>query len=128
MLSSAEHFVGFFSSDITEAMAILYRVQLAIEVGFSPFCCNSDDASIVHQLSSKSNSCSNVGLVVDNILMLLNFVPIFSVSFVLRSANMVAHDLAKLALRLAFVCVSFLIENVPHCIASLISKNIGDSL
>ncbi|KAL5857832.1 hypothetical protein ACOSQ3_005290 [Xanthoceras sorbifolium] len=107
MLSSAEHFVSLFSPDITKAMAILYGVHLAIEAGFSPFCCDFDDAFIVHQLSSKSNLCSDVGLVVDIILMLLNFVLVFSISFVRRSANMVDHDLAKLALRLASVCVSF---------------------
>ncbi|KAL5855441.1 hypothetical protein ACOSQ4_005243 [Xanthoceras sorbifolium] len=73
MLSSAEHFVSFFSPNIAEAIAILCGVQLAIEAGFSPFCYESDDASIVPLLSSRSNSCLDVGLVVDNILMLLNF-------------------------------------------------------
>ncbi|KAL5808393.1 hypothetical protein ACOSQ3_029084 [Xanthoceras sorbifolium] len=123
---SAELFPGLFPLDIAEAMALLRGIQLALEAGLSPFCCESDVAFIVQQVLSKVSSCSDVGLVVDNILSLLKSLPEYSVSWVCRSTNLVAHDLAKLVIRLVSDCI--LVEDVPSYVASLVSNNIRDCL
>ncbi|KAL5756018.1 hypothetical protein ACOSQ2_020764 [Xanthoceras sorbifolium] len=90
--------LGLFSSDIGEALAILLGLRLAIDMGLSTVCVESDAASVVKQLSSRVTSCSDIGLILDDILSLVvNFADL-SFSSVRRSANIVAHGLAKFAL------------------------------
>ncbi|KAL5803504.1 hypothetical protein ACOSQ4_031809 [Xanthoceras sorbifolium] len=113
---------GLFLLDIAEALGI----QLALEAVLSPFCCKSDAISIVQQVSSKVSSCSDVGLVVDDIFSLLESLSEYSISWVRRNANLVAHSLAKLALHVVFNCI--LVKDISSCVASLVWKDIRDCL
>ncbi|KAL5862997.1 hypothetical protein ACOSQ3_000511 [Xanthoceras sorbifolium] len=98
LVSYTSLLLGLFSSDIGEALAILLGLRLAIDMGLSTVCVESDAASVVKQLSSRVTSCSDIGLILDDILSLVvNFADL-SFSSVRRSANIVAHGLAKFAL------------------------------
>ncbi|KAL5783740.1 hypothetical protein ACOSP7_008769 [Xanthoceras sorbifolium] len=98
LVSYTSLLLGLFSSDIGEALAILLGLRLAIDMGLSTVCVESDAASVVKQLSSRVTSCSDIGLILDDILSLVvNFADLSFLS-VRRSANIVAHGLAKFAL------------------------------
>ncbi|KAH7572293.1 hypothetical protein JRO89_XS04G0233800 [Xanthoceras sorbifolium] len=98
LVSYTSLLLGLFSSDIGEALAILLGLHLAIDMGLSTVCVESDAASIVKQLSSRVSSCSDIGLILDDILSLVVNFAALSFSSVRRSANNVAHGLAKVAL------------------------------
>ncbi|KAL5756141.1 hypothetical protein ACOSQ2_020887 [Xanthoceras sorbifolium] len=98
LMSYTSLLLGLFSSDIGEALAILYGLRLAVDLGLSSICVESDAASIVKQLSSRDSSCSDIGLILDDILSLVVNLSDISFSSVRRCANKVAHGLAKLAL------------------------------
>ncbi|KAL5850480.1 hypothetical protein ACOSQ3_008533 [Xanthoceras sorbifolium] len=70
LVSYTSLLLGLFSPDIGEALAILLGLRLAIDMGLSTVCVESDAASIVKQLSSRATSCSDIGLVLDDILSL----------------------------------------------------------
>ncbi|KAL5844961.1 hypothetical protein ACOSQ4_010919 [Xanthoceras sorbifolium] len=92
LVSYTSLLLGLVSSDIGEALAILLGLRLAIDMGWSTVCVESDAASVVKQLSSRVTSCSDIGLILDDILSLVvNFADL-SFSSVGRSANRVAHD------------------------------------
>ncbi|KAL5758416.1 hypothetical protein ACOSP7_021027 [Xanthoceras sorbifolium] len=124
MVFSSMVFDGLLSPEIAEAMAILHGVQLALDIRFSPICIEPDTASIVQLISSRTNSFSDVGLVVDDILLLLGHLPVFSVFTGRR--NKVAYGLAKLALGL--ISDSVWVDDYLSCVASLVSDDIQDSL
>ncbi|KAH7544499.1 hypothetical protein JRO89_XS15G0175400 [Xanthoceras sorbifolium] len=110
--------LGLFSSDIGEALPILLGLRLAIDMGLSTVCVESDAASVVKQLSSRVTSCSDIGLILDDILSLVvNFADL-SFSSVRRSANKVAHGLAKFAL--SHQPVGVRLGSVPSSIAIVV--------
>ncbi|KAL5842155.1 hypothetical protein ACOSQ3_012758 [Xanthoceras sorbifolium] len=117
-INSDAAFDVLVAPDVAEAMALLRGVQFVLEYGFLPFCCESDAASIVKQISSRVSSSSDVGLVVDDILSLIR--PYLECSVLW--ANSVAHGLTKFALKLVSDCVLF--DDVPSSVACLISKDI----
>ncbi|KAL5865620.1 hypothetical protein ACOSQ3_003134 [Xanthoceras sorbifolium] len=105
-----------------ETLAILRGIQIVTDMGFSSVCVEFDAATIMKQLSSKVISCSDVGLIVEDILTLASCFSNFSISFVRWSANKVAHGLAKLTL--SHHSDDVWVENVPSCGASLVSNDI----
>ncbi|KAH7548552.1 hypothetical protein JRO89_XS14G0163100 [Xanthoceras sorbifolium] len=98
LVSYTSLLLGLFSPNIGEALAILRGLHLAFDLGFSTVCVESDAASVVKQLSSRAISCSDIGLILDDILDLVVVFSNFSFSSIGRSANKVAHGLAKFAL------------------------------
>ncbi|KAL5772827.1 hypothetical protein ACOSP7_012443 [Xanthoceras sorbifolium] len=98
LVSYTSLLLGLSSLDIGEALAILLGLRLAIDMGLSTVCVESDVASVVKQLSSSVTSCSDIGLSLDDILSLVVIFANISFSSVCRSANQVAHGLAKFAL------------------------------
>ncbi|KAL5779613.1 hypothetical protein ACOSQ2_010350 [Xanthoceras sorbifolium] len=115
LVSYTSLLLGLFSSDIGEALAILRGLRLAIDMGLSTVCVESDAASVVKQLSSRVTSCSDIGLILDDILSLVvNFADL-SFSSVRRSANIVAHGLAKFAL--SYQPVGVQLGSVPSSLA-----------
>ncbi|KAL5845509.1 hypothetical protein ACOSQ4_011467 [Xanthoceras sorbifolium] len=109
---------GLFSSDIGEALAILLGLRLAGDMGFPSVCVESDAASVVKQLSSRVPSCSDIGLILDDILSLVGGFADISFSSVRRSTNKVAHGLAKFAL--SHQPVGVRIRGVPSSVAFLV--------
>ncbi|KAL5777304.1 hypothetical protein ACOSP7_010230 [Xanthoceras sorbifolium] len=82
LVSYTSLLLGLFSPDIGEALAILRGLRLAIDLGFSTVCVESDAASIVKQLSSRVISYSDIGLILDDILALVVVFSDFSFSSV----------------------------------------------
>ncbi|KAL5810835.1 hypothetical protein ACOSQ4_027403 [Xanthoceras sorbifolium] len=122
MLSCVIPVVGMFSPVMAEAMALLHGLQLAVDYGICPCYSEADATSVVQQMSSKVSSCSDVNLVVDDILSLVASLYEFSVSWVRKSVNSVAQELAKWALSLDSDCR--LIEDFPSYIARSASQDI----
>ncbi|KAL5814282.1 hypothetical protein ACOSQ4_024923 [Xanthoceras sorbifolium] len=114
LVPSSSLLPGLFSPDIGEALTIIRGVCLAIDLGFSAVCVESDATSVVNQLFSRVISCSNIGLVLDDILALVVAFSDVSFSSVRRSANKVVHGLAKFALSHHPVGVRF--GSVPRCL------------
>ncbi|KAL5864153.1 hypothetical protein ACOSQ3_001667 [Xanthoceras sorbifolium] len=118
LVSYTSLLLGLVSSDIGEALAILLGLRLAIDMGWSTVCVESDAASVVKQLSSRVTSCSDIGLILDDILSLVvNFADL-SFSSVGRSANRVAHGLAKIAL--SHQPVGVRLRSVPSSLALVV--------
>ncbi|KAH7566475.1 hypothetical protein JRO89_XS08G0169600 [Xanthoceras sorbifolium] len=118
LVSYTSLLLGLFSSDIGEALAILLGLHLAIDMGLSTVCVESDAASVVKQLSSRVTSCSDIGLILDYILSLVvNFADL-SFSSVRRCANKVAHGLAKFAL--SHQPVGVRLGSVPSSVALIV--------
>ncbi|KAL5733341.1 hypothetical protein ACOSQ2_033033 [Xanthoceras sorbifolium] len=118
LVSYTSLLLGLFSSDIGEALAILYGLRLAVDLGLSSVCVESDAASIVKQLASRDSPCSDIGLILDDIFSLAVNVSSISFSSVRRCANTVAHGLAKLALWHQPVGVQF--GDVPSSLVPLV--------
>ncbi|KAH7564739.1 hypothetical protein JRO89_XS09G0017400 [Xanthoceras sorbifolium] len=95
LVSYTSLLLGLFSSDIGEALAILLGLRLAIDMGLSTVCVESDAASVVKQMSSRVTSCYDIGLILDDILSLVVKFADLSFSSVRRSANKVTPGLAK---------------------------------
>ncbi|KAL5783297.1 hypothetical protein ACOSP7_008326 [Xanthoceras sorbifolium] len=118
LVSYTSLLLGLFSSDIGEALAILLGLRLAIDMGLSTVCVESDAASVVKQLSSQVSSCSDIGLILDDILSLVVNFAALSFSSVRRSANIVAHSLAKFVL--SHQPVGVRLGSVPSSLARVV--------
>ncbi|KAL5812835.1 hypothetical protein ACOSQ3_027785 [Xanthoceras sorbifolium] len=78
----------------------------------------SDASSVISSILSKGPPLLEVGLVISDILLLVSSLSISHISFVPRSCNGVAHNLARFGL----LILDFLvwIENDPPCATDLI--------
>ncbi|KAK3189239.1 hypothetical protein Dsin_028800 [Dipteronia sinensis] len=125
LISSCRNIGSCYQPQIAEALAILEGLQLAISLGFLPAILESDALVGVQAICKKEAPCSEVGIVVNDILLFLSQVFI-SVNFVPRLANKVSHGLAKLALSYEGEFVWF--EDCPLCVESLVLGDIPNSL
>ncbi|TXG66206.1 hypothetical protein EZV62_007481 [Acer yangbiense] len=96
--SLCQNLSAYFQPQIAEALAILKGLFLALNNGFVPAVLESDALTVVNSICLKMVPCNEVGVVIHDVLRLLNDVDSFSINYVLRLANKVAHSLAKLAL------------------------------
>ncbi|KAH7572246.1 hypothetical protein JRO89_XS04G0226300 [Xanthoceras sorbifolium] len=131
LVSYTSLLLGLFSSDIGEALAILLGLRLAIDMGLSTVCVESDAASVVKQLSSRVTSCSDIGLILDDIGLILDDILSLVVNFadlsfssVRRSTNIVAHGLAKFAL--SHQPVGVRLGSVPNSLALVVLDDSRD--
>ncbi|KAK3227490.1 hypothetical protein Dsin_007352 [Dipteronia sinensis] len=102
-----------FQPQVAEALAILKGIDLAFENGFLPAVLESDALTVVNAISLKALLSRTFLL-----LSMLTSVDVFSVSFVPRLANKVAHCLAKLALDYTGEFV--LLDDCPLSVESLV--------
>ncbi|KAK2652364.1 hypothetical protein Ddye_012220 [Dipteronia dyeriana] len=72
--------------------------QFASEVGLWPCIFETDALSVVNLINDHIVPCSEIGLILRDILVLLESFPSFSIGFVPRNGNMAAHRLAKFVL------------------------------
>ncbi|KAK2658310.1 hypothetical protein Ddye_004843 [Dipteronia dyeriana] len=79
-------------------MAIRKGLQLALETGLVPASLESDALRVVNLIGSKSVPCSDVGVVIRDILILLENHCFSIIDFVSRLVNKVSHSRAKLVL------------------------------
>ncbi|KAK2637294.1 hypothetical protein Ddye_032086 [Dipteronia dyeriana] len=90
---------GFYEPQIAEAKAILRGFRLALENGLYPVILESDALLVVNLIKAKEIPSSDVGVVIHDILELVENVGVFSCNFAPRLTNKVAHGLAKITLR-----------------------------
>ncbi|KAK2662089.1 hypothetical protein Ddye_000663 [Dipteronia dyeriana] len=98
MASSAQSLWAGLSPQSTEAIVLLRGLLLARNSGLWPCSIESDTEVVVNLVNYKSVSCAEIGIIIQDILSLLNDFSGCIVSFVPRVANMVAHYLAKVGL------------------------------
>ncbi|KAL5753861.1 hypothetical protein ACOSP7_022081 [Xanthoceras sorbifolium] len=99
VLSGMVSFAGLLSPAAAKAKAILFGFLMDFKCGFSKVSLNLCVAFVINDLNGDSLLLSEVGLLVDDIKDLVHrFNGEVSFSHSLRSANRVAHSLAKLAL------------------------------
>lgn len=118
MASCAQNLTMAFPPLLAEAVGILRSICFAWESGLSPCLVESDSQVVVSMINSGVAPISNVGLVISDILDLVNASPFCCVCFAPHKANMVAHCLAKLGLSNVFD--SFWMEEVPPCMALVV--------
>ncbi|KAL5789666.1 hypothetical protein ACOSQ2_004554 [Xanthoceras sorbifolium] len=82
-----------------EALIVLRGVELALETGIQPFIVESDSATVVNIMRSRTVVLGGVGIYIDCIISKFDCSSFFDIVFVPKSANMAAHGLAKLALK-----------------------------
>ena len=119
MASSSQKIEATFSPQVVEAVAIYRGLQLAIDIGLTPCKIKSDAEVIVGWINCKNYLCSEIGVVIDDIHLLLEQVRCVSVNFVPRKANQVAHVLAKNGF--SFIEDTVWLEEFPPCVSSLVS-------
>ncbi|KAK3225999.1 hypothetical protein Dsin_005861 [Dipteronia sinensis] len=89
------------SSQIAEALAILCGIEFAIDIGQVPIEIQSDAFGVVKFVNEKVTPLADTRIILSDIQELLCIVPIVSVSYVSRKADMVAHCLVKIALTIS---------------------------
>ncbi|KAK3199632.1 hypothetical protein Dsin_023047 [Dipteronia sinensis] len=118
MVASSQRMMATFPSHIAEATAILCGIQLAIDSGLNPVTVESDVAVVLDWINGGDAFYSETGVIISDIKNLLQQTNCVAVAFVPRSANQVAHCLAKYALS----CSEdrFSLEEVPNCVSKLV--------
>ncbi|KAK2661231.1 hypothetical protein Ddye_007764 [Dipteronia dyeriana] len=121
MASSAQKVLVGFLVPVAGAVAILKGMQFACESGLNPSIFESDAQGVVNIINSRVPPLSEIGMVIYDILRLLDGPLTFAVAFVSRTANSTAHGLAKLGLKV--VNNLYLMEEYPP---GLVSTVMGD--
>ncbi|KAL5861936.1 hypothetical protein ACOSQ4_003232 [Xanthoceras sorbifolium] len=120
-------FDGVLKPNIAEAKAILFGVSMVLEGGFSSFSIESDAISIINCLINGILPSSKIGVVLKDILLLLDsFGAMFSFSYVPRSANRVAHVLAKFSFDC--ICWQIWVKDFPSFLFDVLTEDVQLSL
>ncbi|XP_021744937.1 uncharacterized protein LOC110710901 [Chenopodium quinoa] len=109
---------GKFEVDVVEALAMRHALNIAIESGFRSVCLETDCLKLHNHLVKCMTPSTAFGMIVKDILQLALACHHVSFSFVRRSDNRVAHELAKL-------CISFnelrvWMEDFPSDVTALV--------
>ncbi|KAL5803555.1 hypothetical protein ACOSQ4_031860 [Xanthoceras sorbifolium] len=118
MAASSQNHKSLVTMEVTEAMAMLHGIQFATEMGLRPIGIESDSSSIVSAINSKDISRSDVGLVLSDIIQLIDSLSVIHVVFVPHNCNTVAHSLAKFSL--SVVEPLLWLEDSPPCVEALV--------
>ena len=94
--------------------------------GLLPAVLESDALTVVHAVYIKKAHAFDVGVVISNVLRLLDQVNIVSISFVPRLANSVVHGLAILAL--SHLGEFIWLDDCPLCVERLVLGDSSNSL
>ncbi|KAK2652460.1 hypothetical protein Ddye_012316 [Dipteronia dyeriana] len=124
MASSSQSLRSILSPQSAKVVAILRGLQLARDSGLWPCSIESDALSVVNLINLKVVPCAEIGLVIQDILSLVDKLYICEVSFVQRDANMATHWLAKFGL--SSVSDLVWLENVPSCMSPFVLGNCPD--
>ena len=126
LVSKCRNVKASYQPSIAEAIAILDGIWIAVSEGLFPVVVESDALVVVQAINSRNSPFSELGVVVDDILAMMDIFPGLSISFAPRVLNKVALGLAKLALD--FEGVFLWIEDCPLCVESLVRGDVPFSL
>ncbi|KAL5799274.1 hypothetical protein ACOSQ4_032158 [Xanthoceras sorbifolium] len=101
---SVQKLAAGYSVSITEAFVVLKGLQFALGLDLLLAIVETDSLNVATAINNPSVYFSKVGLVISNIVNLLSRCPGSKVLYVPRSANMVAHILARFALKINRDC------------------------
>ncbi|KAL5741844.1 hypothetical protein ACOSP7_028576 [Xanthoceras sorbifolium] len=88
-------FRNIFDAEIAEAKAILEGIELASSKSFTPLCVESDAKNVVSFCCADPLVRSEIGAIIQNVRVCLDFFNVVSLSFISRSCNSATHSLAK---------------------------------
>ncbi|KAL5758555.1 hypothetical protein ACOSP7_021166 [Xanthoceras sorbifolium] len=114
LLSCAQNLLASFSPFVAEALAIKKGLERAVDASLCPCLLESDASTVVDLISSKDCPTSGVGLIISDILKLMDVACCACIAFIPRVANKPADGLAKMGLSMVGELV--FIEEVPSCI------------
>ncbi|KAL5823919.1 hypothetical protein ACOSQ4_021819 [Xanthoceras sorbifolium] len=100
LAASAQKLAAGYSVIIDEALVVLMGLQFALDSGLHPAILETDSLDVATVINNPSVYSFKVGLVIFDIVDLLGCCPGSKVLYVPRSANKVAHTVARLALSL----------------------------
>ncbi|KAK2655802.1 hypothetical protein Ddye_008854 [Dipteronia dyeriana] len=118
LASNAQNIRAGYITQVAEAMALLHGLRFACDVGLWPCEVESDAQVLVNFVNGKDISCSDVGLIIHDIKVLLKSFPTFYVSFVPIYVNAAAHCLAKFSINIQSDC--FWLEVFPPSLAQIV--------
>ncbi|KAF2298797.1 hypothetical protein GH714_027951 [Hevea brasiliensis] len=98
LVSAIKRVYGPWSTAVSEARAILFGLQLAVDLSFQRVIVESDCLHVIQLIRSADCLNNDLGFVLQDCLDLMHLLDDCSWSFVRWSVNSVAHALAKLHL------------------------------
>ncbi|KAL5808335.1 hypothetical protein ACOSQ3_029026 [Xanthoceras sorbifolium] len=114
LAANAYRLAAGFSVMVAEALVVLKGLQFALDSGLLLAILETGSLAVITAINNPSAYLSKVGLVIVDIVDLLSSYPGSKVQFVPRSANSVAHTLARFTLSLDRDY--FWLEDYPDCI------------
>ncbi|XP_042958097.1 uncharacterized protein LOC122293634 [Carya illinoinensis] len=103
---------------LAEAIGALHSVKLALDIGLKQINLEGDAMNVVNDIKGNKDSWKHSGLIITDIKQLLLSFDSFTVDYVPRNCNGLAHCLARDALHINDVLID--IEDVPLCIVALL--------
>ena len=107
-----------FSSDIVEAMAVARALVFAQELGITEFVLEGDSVVVINSLRSKEASFSSFGHLLELAKSMLGSSTCINLSYVRRSGNKIAYNLARHARNVKGLSVW--VEDVPPHLADVL--------
>ncbi|KAL5826604.1 hypothetical protein ACOSQ3_018443 [Xanthoceras sorbifolium] len=118
MAASTQNYKSLVAVEVAEAMAMLYGVHFAAEMGIGPFGIESDSSSLVFMINSRVIPRSDVGLVLSDIIQLIDSSSVIHGVFIPRNCNAVVYGLARFSL--SVVEPLHWLGDSPPCVAALV--------
>ncbi|KAL5774707.1 hypothetical protein ACOSP7_012264 [Xanthoceras sorbifolium] len=119
LAASVQKLAAGYSVIVTEALAVLKGLQIALASGLLPAILETDSLDVATAINNPSVYSSEVGLIIFDIVDLLGRCPGSKVLYVPHSAYMVSHTLSRFALSLDRDY--FLLEDYPVCISEALA-------
>ena len=110
-----------FSPTLAEAFAISGGLRLAADLGLERVVVQSDCREVVLAVKNDNILSTELGTILDDIKVRRNAFSSFSISFLPRSCNVVAHNMARYAL--GFTSNSRWLGLVPPCALQEVIKD-----
>uniref|UniRef100_A0A803KQ76 RNase H type-1 domain-containing protein n=1 Tax=Chenopodium quinoa TaxID=63459 RepID=A0A803KQ76_CHEQI len=108
---------SLINADVAEALAARHTLSVTLDSGFSRVCIETECLKLYSHLSKHRVPPTELGSIVSDILQLARGCLSCSFSFVKRSGNRVAHELAKLCS--SFESLRVWMEEVPYGVSEL---------
>ncbi|KAL5747879.1 hypothetical protein ACOSP7_024897 [Xanthoceras sorbifolium] len=104
----------FFNPLLAEAIAVLYGIQLAIDLGFSPLLMESDTLGVINILKEGLIPCLDLGMIILDIFQFCLCSNVLSFSVIPRTTNKVVDTRTKAAI--LYDLDRFWFEVYPHLV------------
>ncbi|XP_042954585.1 uncharacterized protein LOC122290995 [Carya illinoinensis] len=101
-----------------EVVAARRATSFCVELGLADFILEGDSLVVVQAVQHSEDSWSSSGVVIRDVQLMLSRTSRWSIQFIPREVNVLAHHLAKFGLSCSKECI--LIEDYPPCIQHLL--------